>query len=40
MLRGLMPYLVKVLGTDPEAGFTLESGNGPAPAAIRKQRTE
>jgi 23S rRNA (adenine2030-N6)-methyltransferase len=40
MLRGLMPYLVKVLGTDPEAGFTLESGNGPAPAALRKQRTE
>jgi len=26
MLRDLMPYLVSVLGTDSEAGFTLESG--------------
>jgi len=40
MLRSLMPYLVKVLGTDPDAGFTLESGNGPVTAAARKQRTE
>jgi 23S rRNA (adenine2030-N6)-methyltransferase len=41
MLRDLMPYLVKTLGTDPDAaGFTLESGNGPKPAAARKQRTE
>jgi 23S rRNA (adenine2030-N6)-methyltransferase len=29
MLRELMPYLVKVLGTDAGAGFVLESGDGP-----------
>jgi 23S rRNA (adenine2030-N6)-methyltransferase len=29
MLRELMPYLVKVLGTDASAGFVLESGDGP-----------
>ena len=40
MLRDLMPYLVKTLGTDPNAGFTLTSGTGPKPAAARKQRTE
>lgn len=40
MLRDLMPYLVKTLGTDPNAGFTLTSGKGPKPAAARKQRTE
>jgi 23S rRNA (adenine2030-N6)-methyltransferase len=26
LLKELMPYLVSVLGSDPEAGFTLESG--------------
>jgi 23S rRNA (adenine2030-N6)-methyltransferase len=31
MLRGLMPYLVDVLGTDSGAGFTLESGQTVAP---------
>lgn len=31
MLRELMPYLVKVLGRDTSAGFTLESGQTVAP---------
>jgi 23S rRNA (adenine2030-N6)-methyltransferase len=36
-LRELMPYLVATLGTDNGAGFTLESGEGAAPPAVRRK---
>ncbi|HYD80510.1 MAG TPA: 23S rRNA (adenine(2030)-N(6))-methyltransferase RlmJ [Paucimonas sp.] len=37
-LRGLMPYLVEVLGTDAAAGFTLESGVPVAPPSKVRDR--
>jgi 23S rRNA (adenine2030-N6)-methyltransferase len=36
LLRDLMPYLVKVLGQDAGAGFTLESGSGAAQAKAKR----
>jgi 23S rRNA (adenine2030-N6)-methyltransferase len=38
MLNEVMPYLVRVLGKDEDAKFTLESGQGAAPS--RNQRTD
>lgn len=37
MLRELMPYLVKTLGIDAEAGFTLESGQTVVSNAAKRQ---
>ncbi|MET3121885.1 23S rRNA (adenine2030-N6)-methyltransferase [Oxalobacteraceae bacterium GrIS 2.11] len=36
MLKQVMPYLVKVLGNDQEAKFTLETGQGAAPVGRAK----
>jgi 23S rRNA (adenine2030-N6)-methyltransferase len=38
MLNEVMPYLVKVLGNDTEAKFTLESGQGAVPTGRKSAR--
>jgi 23S rRNA (adenine2030-N6)-methyltransferase len=38
MLKDVMPYLVKVLGCDSEAKFTIESGQGAAPVGRKPVR--
>ena len=38
MLKEVMPYLVKVLGNDSEAKFTIESGQGAAPVGRKPVR--
>ncbi|RJG06302.1 23S rRNA (adenine(2030)-N(6))-methyltransferase RlmJ [Noviherbaspirillum cavernae] len=39
MLREVMPYLVSALGTDAEAGFTLETGETVTTSGAPKRRT-